>query len=422
MNTDNTTTATQPNYTILRPTKVYNRDGWTAETYINANGYTWQLLTTRGRNKQVSTYVTTCKVSTSNSGTSIDMGMLMGKPVNQDFKILQAGEYPRLTEAIISEIHLLAFVEFQRKLTAGQLAVAPKEIGIGQVLFTEHPMDRENRRAIYSVIGDGSYKTVYLDGSRTSQDDHIRPYSDKFGIGVYYNEGDIITQDEIDVLLQKAYANMEIEAEQEQIKLQEQENKNAERKAYLAQFTRADKRTTSNMLKAYILREHPTVSKVSIKSDSFSGVDSINITYLAPEPIEAIEAMKYKLRYGSFDGMTDMYNYDGENEALIIDGYIMETYKYASIYFEKSDEQRVINTTPAPTNSTAPNSSNNGVNVTLMSDKGGIEIKFAAKPDGGILDKLKSLGFRWSRFNGVWWANQSTDRKLYAMQLGGITE
>jgi hypothetical protein len=34
----------------------------------------------------------------------------------------------------------------------------------------------------------------------------------------------------------------------------------------------------------------------------------------------------------------------------------------------------------------------------------GIEVVFPAKPSQSILDSLKELGFRWSRFNNLWYA------------------
>lgn len=406
-------------YHYIQPTRIYNRDGWTAQSYIHANSYDWSIFTTKGHNGKVYSSVNTCKVNKSVGGfTSIEMGFMMGKPANQDFTIdsdLLKGA--RITEQKIIDEHKIAINLFLAKLRLGELAEAPKAIQIGQVLFTDGngPQDK---RAVYEIVGN-VYKTVSLDGSRTHQDSHIRPYNERFGIGVYYNEGETIISAEIERLMVLAYANMEAEAEREQEQLIIDTDKANKKKAYLAQFTQADKRTTSTMLKAYILREFPTVSKVSIKSDSFSGGDSIDITYYAPEEIEAINEMRYKLRYGTFDGMTDCYNYDEDKEAFIIDNHIMETYKYASIYFEKSDETREAK--PQPT-ATAPSTSSNGISVNLMSDKGGIEVKFASKPNAQVLDKLKSLGFRWSRFNSVWWANQSSERKTYAMQLGGITE
>lgn len=406
-------------YHYIKPTKIYNRDGWTAQSYIHANGYDWSIYTTKGYNGKVYTSVTTCKVNNDDGMfTSIDMGMMMGKPVNQDFKITCPIVTGRVTDKLISEVHKLAIIEFLRRLQDGQLPHAPKAIQVGQVIFTHHPNGRDDKRVVYAIDGD-IYKTVSLDGSRTHRDSHIRPYSEKFGIGVYYNEGDTITQEEIDRLLPIAYANMEAEAEREQEQLLRAAKKAEEKKAYLAQFQKADKRTTTTMLKAYILREFPTVSKVSITSDSFSGGDSIDITYYAPEPIKELESIQYQLRYGSFDGMTDSYSHTQDKEAFIIDGFIMEEYKYAHVRFEQSNEVRA--TKPQPTTTTMP-ATNNGVSVTLMSEKGGIEIKFASKPNSDILDKLKSLGFRWSRFNSVWWANQSSERKAYAMQLGGITE
>ena len=52
------------------------------------------------------------------------------------------------------------------------------------------------------------------------------------------------------------------------------------------------------------------------------------------------------------------------------------------------------------------------LNVTLNSEKNGIEIRFDARPDSEILDELKANGFRWSRKQKMWYAKQNDDRMM----------
>nr|WP_293838591.1 methyltransferase [uncultured Arsenicibacter sp.] len=48
--------------------------------------------------------------------------------------------------------------------------------------------------------------------------------------------------------------------------------------------------------------------------------------------------------------------------------------------------------------------------ITRNAEKDGIEIKFPNKPTDDILNAIKALGFKWSKFSGVWWASYNADR------------
>lgn len=53
----------------------------------------------------------------------------------------------------------------------------------------------------------------------------------------------------------------------------------------------------------------------------------------------------------------------------------------------------------------------------LNAEKNGVEIKFTEKPSEEIRAKLKALGFRWSNYNGVWYAKQSEETIAFAKEL-----
>lgn len=407
--------AVQDCYVISTPTRYRKGiDGWEGSTDIDFNGYTWHINTSKGR-RGISTWITTVV----RNGNTINFGSLCGKPEDQDFKYPFHKDVKMVTEKVIREAHEEAIEHFKAMAVAGELAKAPKGIEVGQILFT-HGNGGANERAVYEITDSSfgkKYKCVLLDGSGLSIDDHVRPYTEKFGIGVYYNEGETVTQEEIDRLLPLCIAANEAAYQERQAKQAQDADKAAKRKEYLSQFQQADNRKRAELIKVYILREYPTVSKVEVKSDSFSGGDSIDITYHSPEKIEALSAWIRSFAYGKFDGMTDMYEYSEEKNDIIVDGYILPKAKYASAYHVEA-EPPTEPTTERPT-TTPPTTSPTNVQVTLVSDKGGIEIKFPSKPDTAIIDKLKSLGFRWSRFNSCWWANQSTSRAEYARSLMG---
>lgn len=60
------------------------------------------------------------------------------------------------------------------------------------------------------------------------------------------------------------------------------------------------------------------------------------------------------------------------------------------------------------------------VTVTENKELGGVEIRFASKPSDEAIAQLKSNGFRWSRFNKLWYAKNTEENLAFAKSL--ITE
>lgn len=57
------------------------------------------------------------------------------------------------------------------------------------------------------------------------------------------------------------------------------------------------------------------------------------------------------------------------------------------------------------------------ISYKLNQDKNGVEIKFTEKPSEKVRNRLKELGFRWSNYNGVWYAKQTPETIAYAKEL-----
>ena len=77
---------------------------------------------------------------------------------------------------------------------------------------------------------------------------------------------------------------------------------------------------------------------------------------------------------------------------------------------------------PAPTTVAAPSAPvavGDGVTMALNAARGGVEIKFASKPERSVLDTLKANGWRWSRFNSVWYRKDTPDARAFAAALVG---
>ena len=69
----------------------------------------------------------------------------------------------------------------------------------------------------------------------------------------------------------------------------------------------------------------------------------------------------------------------------------------------------------------APVASTEGATVTENAAKGGVEIRFAAKPAAAVLAQLKAAGWRWSRFSGCWYHRASAATLAFAHGLAGTT-
>lgn len=325
-----------PSFTEQEKTIIVNSysSGWTGNTRVKIAGKCWELNTTKRHSGKISTH---CQTVTDEGNGSVSFMMsFASKESPENFYLNELPKGTKATEKAIKEAHMAALVMFNAKKEAGELPILKDEdvIKIGQIVFTDGRGYDEQRRAVYEING-SNYRTVLLDGSDTHHDSHVRPYSEKFGIGTYYNPGESITPEEVQALLAQAVVNMAAAAEVRKIEEAKAAVIAAETKAYLSQFVQADRRQTTNIIKARILKTYPTVSKVEVKSDSFSGGDSMDVTYHAPERIEELDSFINSFQHGHFNSMEDMYEYSREREAIILDGHILQTYKYVSDHWQE---------------------------------------------------------------------------------------
>lgn len=66
--------------------------------------------------------------------------------------------------------------------------------------------------------------------------------------------------------------------------------------------------------------------------------------------------------------------------------------------------------------------SGGGVHVSRNEEKGGVEIKFDEKPNYDTIAQVKGAGFRWSKFQKLWWARFTEGRWSFAQELAGKCE
>ena len=97
------------------------------------------------------------------------------------------------------------------------------------------------------------------------------------------------------------------------------------------------RRTTTAALAARqirkMLKQHGV--KASVKSSNYAGGNSIRVTLFDAPPwtVDAVKAATAKYEYGTFDGMTDSYNYDNRRDDI-------PQVKYLFVEVEFTDERR----------------------------------------------------------------------------------
>jgi len=71
----------------------------------------------------------------------------------------------------------------------------------------------------------------------------------------------------------------------------------------------SDQAEVAKLLRKELKEKFPGI-KFNIRSRSFSGGNDVRIDYINGVPADEIRKIVNKYEAGSFDGMTDMYNYD----------------------------------------------------------------------------------------------------------------
>lgn len=167
------------------------RDGWQAETMANIHDKDYQIYTSKGSGGKL-----TCR---SQKGT-MDGGMFSFMMFGDETLVL-ASVSALCTEANVRELHEQGLAKFKELKFVEASTPEPYKVDIGQIIFTDGPGYTPHRRAVCEVIGKARYRTVLLDATDFHSDDHVRDYKDKFGIGSYYNQGDIISESAVNQLI-----------------------------------------------------------------------------------------------------------------------------------------------------------------------------------------------------------------------------
>ena len=202
----------------------------------------------------------------------------------------------------------------------GMKLITEPELKEGQILWLNgygQEKRGHDRRVIYK-IEKGTFGTTYhcvnIDKLTLSREDHPKNDKEIFGIGIYYTEGDVFTGDTQNYVV-RAIENERVLRESAKIaaerKARVKETKTAELLAeypYLEPLKGSKK--SSHALGAANLRkllkkEFPGIV-FSVKSESYSGGDSISVHWTDAATNDAVDKFADLFEECSFDGMQDL--------------------------------------------------------------------------------------------------------------------
>lgn len=315
------------------------------------------------------------------------------------------------------------------------------------------------RKAIYKISvssydGRLQYETVNLETSRrqTLNAYQIKPESKIFGIGIYYTPEDLATQEEIDEALINAVDLEKIEKADKERREREANRVKAKGQAIfeankpewaksviIAELHENDcdlhtdyfgyktKKTVILAFSKHTRDLFPELRKAAAKfeqtrplatkpllNDSGEEKTEANKEWWTPSD-EHRE--KYSMGSGYYLGVyknnsgwvvskCSCINFSQYYHSAGLDGGF-----YAFKDAEEEEKQQ------DPIVKQLLNKSLGSVTVRKNTDKNGIEIIFKACPAREVLDNLKKHGFRWSRFNKLWYSQDNEKNWNYAKTL-----
>lgn len=366
------------------------RGEWEARTIRTEKGQTFEISTLKRYSGNLVTSVTKVEAGSSSGFLTVSYSM------NDNFMSINHGKV-RVTENVIKNAHTEALIQFNEKIsTLPEVEIKNEEPEVGDIVFMDgyghYKGEEGNNHIIYKIDHNGysqKFHCIEKDTLELSVKDHIRPLSKKFGIGYYFEKGFNsqkfnISEDQLSNMLIEAQEAKIKKDEERRIQEEESAKKAAEKKAYLSQFQQADRRKTTNIIKQHCLKNF-NISKIEVSTDVFSGGDSMDVSYYSPERIPEIESFIKSFQEGHFNGMEDIYEYN-DNSEIIMKGFILQTYKYTSVYHKEGEGKKQEEIKPLEEVKVE------GIEIIDYSEKA-VAVVGNTKP---IKEELKSLG---GRFN-----------------------
>ncbi len=441
--------------------------GWNGETYVKIKGYCYMITTIKG----YSGFIVSTARKVNDEGSSNGMRGVSFMLYGGDEWAL-AKEKATATETKIREVHTASvnkFLAMDAELPSKEEAY---QIKPGQVIISVgYALSEGSNEVVYKVDDDDYFfvnkETLELGRCNLSL---LRDIRKQFGIGRYYEEGDMMDVDIVNDLVMDAIEKKKRDEEErparEAAAKAEREAAIAELKAeypYLIERTDKSGGTfAAQNIRIEFKRNFPNV-KFSITSD----YGKVDINWLDGPTTESVAKITSKYEDHKTDITGDYRDPDPSLFNNVFGGckYVFEQrsmkpetervlMQWANERFDKGEKYdthyagnlayRLFCDYEIPANGfeIMPKQTTGGINrpatfweivpapdsavstkpettvqhvtagsakVSINPEKDGIEISFPTKPSDEMLANLKSAGFRWSRFNRVWWAKRTPE-------------
>ncbi len=201
-----------------------------AETITTVNNQTFEISTFKSRGVLVSNAL---PIKAAQNGSteiiSFDFNDLTNKKI-----LLIKEECSRATEKAIKAQHFKALAVFDEMYEKGEIQPnTPQEVQVKDIIFLDgygkYKGSEGNKYVVYEIektTFGTVYKTVELDTLTIRTYDRVKPYSEKFGIGMYFEKGYCFegSQDELNNIILDAVENEKLL----KVKKEEEEKKEAE--------------------------------------------------------------------------------------------------------------------------------------------------------------------------------------------------
>lgn len=301
-------------------------------------------------------------------------------------------------------------------------------IVIGQIAHFHGYGNDAERLAVYKIEKDERWGSTYyhllnLDKPKLSKHEHLRPLETRKGtpIGIFYKQGDIATQEEIDEVMPMALAYEQREAD----KRAEINKANEERRQKAAIWW---KENTPSWAKAYIVAELK-----KDESDSMSDYFHASTAKTLLIAWSASDRLNFKEMREAGRGIPEIENVDELKEdrykrilGNYYSGWTIKKYRLGNgtswtEEFAGDPDCIRLKKEIAPVAGAQP-TGDKIATCKLNPSKGGIELYFPGKPSPTVLDDLKANGWRWSRFNSCWYKLDNSIARRVASKYAAIPE
>ena len=428
---------------------------------LENNGVTWQVTTLKRHGGKVSTIA--------QAGTyenSMFSFMMFGSE-----SVTIISEVCNATERAIRDQHFKALAIFDVKKDELPKVEPEDVLKVGQIVWLNgYGQDKysHDRLAVYEING-STAKCVNLDKFMLSHEDHIRPESKIFGIGMYFTPGDVADPLEIGEAIRKS-REMDIVRKDEAAagKILEAARVEAVTEELLKEYPymkpnpQEQNEVTTN-IRAILKNKFPGITFSVVKEH----YGTVNIKWSDGPSREAVEKIvkmfndyasdqsgdywdhaptDFSNLFGSMKFIFCARNMSQATEAVLMpqaeaiynvhtfgchckENLLLQIFSRSELpagakvtglkrtEYEAGHVQDLYTIeyeAPKPAATIEPSE---GVTVTHNEEKNGVEIRFSSKPEPAVLDSLKANGWKWSRFNSVWYNRYSAATWEFAQSL-----